>query len=82
MKGRLEIQMASCRSKPAITRESGASRGQGMDRCYFSWRSRHFFTKKLGEKKFSVNSTNSAHCLLVNIMTKKKHRYASGAKTI
>jgi hypothetical protein len=64
--------MASCRSKPAITRESGASRGEGMDQCYFSWRSRHFFTKKLGERKFCVNSTNFAHCLLVKIMTQKK----------
>jgi len=43
-----------------------------MDQCYFSWRSRHFFTKKLGERKFCVNSTNFAHCLLVKIMTQKK----------
>jgi hypothetical protein len=64
MKGRLKIQMASCRSKPAITRESGTSRGDGMDQRYFSWGSRHFFTKKLG-KKNSENSTNFAHCLLV-----------------
>ncbi len=31
-----------------------------------------FFHKEIGGKKFSANSTNSAHCLLVNIMTKKK----------